>query len=199
MRLIDADALMKDVCGTRCGCMPDECKYNFNGDKYCEPYQYIKYAQTVDAVPLKPLCKWLSIYAAPFIGEYNPGERKRAWETVLKEIDWGERTMDGVTILNTYKAWTTLDTVFLLIAGLAIIGITIVFICCTSAYKDPVFSIFLSTACVCAFMIILCFYPKTEYIQATVNQSVSWAELTERYDVIRVDGRIITMIEKNEE
>ena len=95
MRLIDADALMKDVCDLRCGCMPDKCEYDYKGDKYCEPYQYIKYAQTVDAVPLKPLCKWLSLYAAPpVIGKriniFDPGERERAWEMVLKEIDWGE-------------------------------------------------------------------------------------------------------------
>lgn len=95
MRLIDADALMKDVCDTRCGCTQGECEYDYNGEKYCEPYQYINYAPTIDAVPLKPLCKWLSYYAAPpIIGEriniYDPGERERAWETVLKEIDWGK-------------------------------------------------------------------------------------------------------------
>ena len=47
MRLIDADALMKEVCGLKCGCMPDECEYDFNGDKYCEAAQYIEYAPTV--------------------------------------------------------------------------------------------------------------------------------------------------------
>lgn len=45
-RLIDADALMKEVCDLKCGCMPDECEYNFNGDKYCEAAQYIEYAPT---------------------------------------------------------------------------------------------------------------------------------------------------------
>ena len=71
MKLIDPNTLMKDVCSTRCGCMPDECKYNFNGDKYCEPYQYIKYAKTIDAIPLKPLYEWLSLYAAPPMIEKN--------------------------------------------------------------------------------------------------------------------------------
>lgn len=46
-RLIDADALMKDVCGLRCGCMPDECEYDYKGDKYCDIAQYIEAAPTV--------------------------------------------------------------------------------------------------------------------------------------------------------
>ena len=45
-RLIDADALMKEVCGLKCGCMPDECGYDYNGDKYCEAAQYIENAPT---------------------------------------------------------------------------------------------------------------------------------------------------------
>lgn len=46
MRLIDADALMKEVCGLKCGCMPYECEYDYNGDKYCEVAQYIESAPT---------------------------------------------------------------------------------------------------------------------------------------------------------
>ena len=57
MRLIDADALMKDVCGLKCGCMPDECWYDFNGDKYCEAAQYIEYAPTID--PIEWLKSWI--------------------------------------------------------------------------------------------------------------------------------------------
>lgn len=94
-RLIYADALMKDVCYFRCSCTPDECEYEDENGKYCDMAQYIEAAPTIDAVPLKPLCKWLSLYAAPpiiveHINIYDPGERERAWEMVLKEIDWGK-------------------------------------------------------------------------------------------------------------
>lgn len=98
MRLIDADALMKDVCDTRCGCTQGECEYDYNGEKYCEPYQYINYAPTIDAVPLKPLAKWLARYAAP------PGLKAREivnepaetitelctelWVEFLQEMNW---------------------------------------------------------------------------------------------------------------
>lgn len=47
MRLIDADALIKDVCDLRCGCMPDKCEYDYKGDKYCDMAQYIEAAPTV--------------------------------------------------------------------------------------------------------------------------------------------------------
>lgn len=52
MRLIDADALMKEVCDFRCGCEPDECDYADEYGKYCEFAQYIENASTVDAVPV---------------------------------------------------------------------------------------------------------------------------------------------------
>lgn len=46
-RLIDADALIKDVCDLRCGCMPDKCEYDYKGDKYCDMAQYIEATPTV--------------------------------------------------------------------------------------------------------------------------------------------------------
>lgn len=40
------------------------------------------------------------------------------------------------------------------------------------------------------------YVPKTEHIQATLDDSVSYVELTDRYEIVKSDGRIITMIEK---
>ena len=45
-----------------------------------------------------------------------------------------------------------------------------------------------------AFIII----PKTECIQATIDDTVSWVELTDKYEIIKSEGRIITMIEKEQ-
>ena len=106
--------------------------------------------------------------------------------------------MDGVTILNTYMAWTTLDTVFLMIWFFIIIGITLIIMIYAYVYNDGnlIIPILISVVGACVFMLVLHYYPKTEHIQATLDQSVSWAELTERYEVIRADGMIITMIEK---
>lgn len=46
MRLIDADALMMDICKLKCGCTPDLCEYEYDNSKYCEAAQYIEYAPT---------------------------------------------------------------------------------------------------------------------------------------------------------
>lgn len=51
MRLIDADALFRTVCGIRCGCEPDECGYEDDNGKYCEIAQFIEHAPTIEAVP----------------------------------------------------------------------------------------------------------------------------------------------------
>lgn len=104
--------------------------------------------------------------------------------------------MDGVTILNTYMAWTTLDTVYLLIWGFVIIVISIFLVLYGPASENSTISILLGVVGACVFMLLFHYYPKTKHIQATLDQSVSWAELAERYEVIRVDGRIITMIER---
>ena len=48
MRLIDADWLLKLVCGRRCGCNPDGCGCEDYHE--CEIGAYIKESPTVDAV-----------------------------------------------------------------------------------------------------------------------------------------------------
>ena len=51
MRLIDADALMKEVCEIKCGCEPNECEDEYGFEKYCAIAQHIEHAPTVDVVP----------------------------------------------------------------------------------------------------------------------------------------------------
>ena len=104
--------------------------------------------------------------------------------------------MDGVTILNTYMAWTRPDTAILLFFNLLlavgiICGIALLF-------NDDLFGGFMIGACI-AFIVLLFFnVPKTEHIQATLDDSVSYVELTDRYEIIKSEGKIITMIEKEQ-
>ena len=42
------------------------------------------------------------------------------------------------------------------------------------------------------------YVPKTEHIQATLDDSVSYVELTNKYEIVKSDGRIITMVEKEQ-
>lgn len=106
--------------------------------------------------------------------------------------------MDGVTILNTYMGLTTDDVVFLSIycVVLAVIGIVLLI---AGIAEESVGPVVLSSFVFCAILLVCKFYPRTEHIQATMDTGASWQELTDRYDIVRVNGRIITMIEKNEE
>lgn len=102
MRLIDADALHKTACGIRCGCEPDECGYEDDNRKYCEIAQYIEYAPTIEAVPLKPLSEWLARYCMP--PQNTPihdifcksreeiyGYLTVEWEQFLRGMNWEEK------------------------------------------------------------------------------------------------------------
>lgn len=103
--------------------------------------------------------------------------------------------MDGVTILNTYMGLTNGDAIFLFIWGFLIGGLGIICIAYGLASEFTPLAI-VGAIFICSVGLTLKFYPRTKHIQATLDQSASWAELTERYEVIRVDGMIITMIEK---
>lgn len=50
--------------------------------------------------------------------------------------------------------------------------------------------------CIAGIISMFYYVPKTEHIQATLDDSVSYVELTDRYEIVKSDGRIITMIEK---
>ena len=56
MRLIDADALQRRICGAKCGCEYEDC--GNEGD--CGYDHFIFHAPTIDAVPVVRCqeCKW---------------------------------------------------------------------------------------------------------------------------------------------
>lgn len=106
--------------------------------------------------------------------------------------------MDGVTILNTYMGLTKGDIIFLSLWCSLLGTIGVIYIVAWIVGESDIPPIIVTLALVGVVWFIK-FCPRKEHIQAIVDQSVSWTELTERYEVIRVDGRIVTMIEKNEE
>lgn len=106
--------------------------------------------------------------------------------------------IDGVTILNTYMAWTMDDIAFILIVGgFCIVVGAICFVMATESGSDWGCII----SCLLFSVIFILFFccEKTEHIQAIVDNSVSWTELTERYEVVKVDGKILTMIALEDE
>lgn len=87
MRLIDADALVRDLEVGYC----DQCDRNHDcvHGRDCPIYDettHIYEADTVEAVPIKPLAKWLAGYSFP------PDEiAAERWEAFLRGMDWGRR------------------------------------------------------------------------------------------------------------
>lgn len=101
MRLIDSDALVHDLEVWYC----DQCDRNpdcaHGGD--CPIYDEITHiyeADTVEAVPIKPLAKWLAGYAFPpeLKAQEIVNNRGRnihevaaeGWEAFLRGMNWGQ-------------------------------------------------------------------------------------------------------------
>lgn len=58
VRLIDANALMKHICGYECGCNPEECDGMESETVTCNFHAYVIEAPTIEAEPVKR-GKWI--------------------------------------------------------------------------------------------------------------------------------------------
>ena len=102
--------------------------------------------------------------------------------------------MDGVTILNTYMWWTrSSGTLLVFVIYFLAVGIVAGF---AMLADDDYIGGFVIGLCIAGILLTLYFVPKTKHIQATLDDSVSYAELTDKYEIVKSEGRIVTMIEK---
>lgn len=103
--------------------------------------------------------------------------------------------MDGITILNIYMNYTKSDMAFFIFFGLILVTFVVLgFI----MLMDDMITLGLVIS-ITSILLIMCMFishPQIKHIQATIDSSVSWIELTSKYEVIKADGQIITMIEK---
>lgn len=102
--------------------------------------------------------------------------------------------MDGVTILSIEQTYTTLETVLLALSACGIF----VFGALAFAMLDeslPISCMFIALSVIC---IIFCIQiPKSETRYKTIiEDNVSWNDLSKRYNVVKIDGKIITLVEK---
>ena len=104
--------------------------------------------------------------------------------------------MEGVFVLTTQQVYTALEGT---IVG---IGTFIVIVCVVVALAMldeslEISCIFLALTVV---FIIFCFrIPRSEtQYKVVVEDCVSWKELTERYKVVKIEGKIVTLIEKEQ-
>ena len=103
--------------------------------------------------------------------------------------------MDGVTVLNTYMAWV-FGAKILLAVGVLVGGVTIGILIVVGLSNEESACFYFIGVVLSLLIVMFIRMPQREHIQATIDDSVSWTELATRYDVVRVDGKIITMIEK---
>ena len=94
-RLIDADALMKEVCGIRCGCEPDECGYADEYGKYCDMAQYIDNAPT--AFDVQILMKKLATLNRIAKSDKQKALLGRVFFIIENMIEENEREQDNET------------------------------------------------------------------------------------------------------
>ena len=101
MRLIDADALVRDLEVWYC----DECDRNLDcvHGRDCPIYDettHIHEAETVDAVPIKPLAAALAWYAMPPVHPkgLSPADLAEAWEEFLRGQTWWQRDEESTDI-----------------------------------------------------------------------------------------------------
>ena len=102
--------------------------------------------------------------------------------------------MEGVTVLNSFYQ-VTVEQGLLLFCLCMSFGTT-GFIFLIEGILDSglrmAIGVILIAIAVCSIIVT----PRTEHYQVIIDPNLSWTEFTEKYEVIRTDGRIITVIKK---
>ena len=106
--------------------------------------------------------------------------------------------MEGVTILNAYKALSDGSAVFLgfgVVIVISIIVAAVVFLHESYDRKDKVYAIALIASAFGLALILLFNIKPSQYYEVMLDESVKWQEFTTHYEVEKVRGQIITVRE----
>ena len=111
--------------------------------------------------------------------------------------------MEGITLLNTYTENNLAFCLFFGILGLVCSGICIWLLVQAIIEKtEGTIVAFIILVLITASIVIFSFYkglsdPTSTYYQVTIDDSVSYSEFTEKYEVIKQEGKIFTIEEKD--
>ena len=108
--------------------------------------------------------------------------------------------MNGVVVLDSYVTMSgghvvilTFIEVFVLFGGL------LTFLACWDEnHWHRAAAVFLSIMYIGAGISFYRMFPRYTELKVTLEDAVSWGEFTERYDVLSVSGKILTVREKEE-
>lgn len=113
--------------------------------------------------------------------------------------------MNGVTILNTYTQLANGQTIFGFLIGLFFLLLTTIIL--MSAYflkyfeekkKSNYTCLIVSIILFVLFIVGICNFPSKKYqtyYQVTINDSVNLNDFQNKYEIVRVDGKIYTVKE----
>ena len=105
--------------------------------------------------------------------------------------------MDGVTILNTYvtyaDGWAS-------ILATGVVGGLLLLISGTYLMSEGEILAGVVSVILVLLIGVGCYHiPQKTFYEAVVDSSVSWQQLTDKYDVVKIKGQIITLVEKEGE
>ena len=120
--------------------------------------------------------------------------------------------MEGITVLTEATGWSGLDFFCLLFCIVVILGIffSLIMLVCsylddkvTTATNSAVFAFLFIISLLISASIIFCIGNKIDEYNAcykiTVDDSVSFSEFNAKYKVLKQDGRIFTVVEREVE
>lgn len=116
--------------------------------------------------------------------------------------------MNGVTVLNTYTQLANGQTIFGFLVGLIFLFFVAILLFITYSFnsfeekkKNKHAYLVVAVISFVLFIVGICNFPSKEYqtyYQVTINDSVSLNEFQKKYEIIKVDGKIYTVKEAEE-
>lgn len=109
--------------------------------------------------------------------------------------------MNGVIILNSYETLTNISGIFFVFIWGLVFAVLALCLLCLFIKDNPSISIAIFAIVAGALAVILfCNIPEKEletYYQVTIDDTVSMNEFNSKYTIVKQEGKIYTVIEKN--
>ena len=110
--------------------------------------------------------------------------------------------MEGITVLNSYPNDLTGLGIFLYVMIAIGFALSMIFLCC-GIHDRHTFAIVAGSIFIVIFLVLTgaathkCFIKEPDiYYQVTLDENVSYLEFTERYEIIKQEGKIYTIKDK---
>ena len=110
--------------------------------------------------------------------------------------------MDGVIILNSYEILTNASEIFLYFVWgfvFAVLALSLLYLFAMDT--SSIFTVIVAIVMGALAVILFCNIPEKKYetrYQVTIDDSVSMNEFQSKYEIIKIEGKIYTIIERED-